>query len=109
MAYDAELADRVRELIAARSGVSEREMFGGVAFMVNGNMAAGVIGDELIVRLDREDAEQALQEPGVRAFDFTGRPMRGFVVVAPEATEEEAELARWVDCGADHAASLPPK
>ena len=69
----------------------------------------GVIGEELIVRLDADDGQAALAEDGVREFDFTGRPMRGWIFVAPEATVEEAALAEWVEAGADHAASLPPK
>lgn len=109
MAYDEALAGRVRELIGLRESVSEREMFGGITFMVAGNMACGVIGDELIVRVGAEDAERALSETHTRPFDFTGRPMRNWVVVAPEGVSEESELASWVDAGADFAASLPPK
>ena len=109
MAFDEALADRVREELTARSEISERKMFGGVAFMLAGNMAVGVIGDDLIVRLSPEDAQQALGEEGVREFDFTGRPMKGWVFVAPEQTADGDSLGRWVDAGADHAASLPPK
>lgn len=109
MAYDEALADRVRELLSARSGVSEREMFGGIAFMVGGNMAVGVTGEELMVRLDPADAEKALTEHGVRVFDMTGRPMKGWILVSPDRTSDEAVLAEWVDAGADYAASLPPK
>ena len=109
MAYDERLADRVREVISLRNDVSERKMFGGVAWMLAGNMACGVIGEELIVRLGRGDDERALGEPHVREFDFTGRPMRGFVVVGPQALERDEDLAGWVDAGADHAGSLPPK
>ena len=85
MAYDRDLAERVRELITLRSDVTERKMFGGIAWMVGGNMACGVLGDELIVRLDPEDAERALAEPHTRPFDFTGRPMRNMAMVAPGA------------------------
>jgi TfoX/Sxy family transcriptional regulator of competence genes len=109
VAYDEALADRVRELIALRSEVVERKMFGGIAWMLSGNMACGVIGDELIVRLDPEDAERALAEPHTRPFDFTGRPMRNMAMVAPEGTADDQNLAGWVDAGADFAASLPPK
>jgi hypothetical protein len=108
VAYDEELADRVRAHLAIRAGLTERKMFGGLAFMVEGNMACGVIGDEVIVRVAREDYENALAEPGVREFDFTGRPMRGFVCVAGAGMPDE-ELGGWVDAGADHAASLPAK
>lgn len=109
MAYDEALAERIRDLIALREGVSERKMFGGIAFMLAGNMACGVIGEELIVRLAPEDAGSALAEPGVRPFDSTGRPMRGWVLVAPEGLDSEEQLASWVDAGCDFAASLPPK
>lgn len=109
MAYDEALADRVRDLLSARAEVSERKMFGGIGFMIGGNMAVGVIGEDLIVRLDPVDAENALREQGVREFDFTGRPMRGWLFVGPEATAGDDAFAGWVDSGADFAASLPSK
>lgn len=84
-------------------------MFGGIAFMVAGNMACGVIGEDLMVRLGPEDAERALAEPHVRPMDFTGRPMKTTVYVDAEGTASEADLGGWVDAGADYAASLPPK
>ena len=84
-------------------------MFGGIAFMVAGNMAGGVTGDELMVRLDPADADKALTEEGVRVFDMTGRPMKGWILVSAQRTSDDAGLAEWVDAGADYAASLPPK
>jgi hypothetical protein len=77
--------------------------------MINRNMACGVLGDELMVRLDYDDAERALAEEHVRPMDFTGKPLRGMVYVGTEGIAADAELASWVDAGADHAASLPPK
>ncbi len=109
MAYDDAFADRIREVLSARSDVSERNMFGGVAFMVAGNMACGVLGEDLIVRLGEDEAEKALAEEGVRPFDFTGRPMKTTVYVSPERTADDTGLAEWVEAGADYAASLPPK
>jgi TfoX/Sxy family transcriptional regulator of competence genes len=109
MAYDAELAGRVRELVAGRDGAAERKMFGGIAFLVHGNMACGVLGDELIARLAHDEAEAALREPGIRPFDVTGRPLRGFVFVDADLVADDRELAQWVDAAANHAASLPPK
>jgi TfoX/Sxy family transcriptional regulator of competence genes len=109
MAYDEALADRIRELLSARAEVSERKMFGGIAFMVAGNMACGVLGEDVIVRLGEDEAASALDENGVRPFDFTGRPMKTTVYVGPERTADEAGLAEWVEAGADFAASLPPK
>ena len=109
MAYSEELAERIRDVIGGRSGVTERKMFGGVAFMVNGNMACGVIGDDLMVRLNRDDAEQVLAEEHVGPMEFTGRKMSGFVTVDAVGIADEPGLAKWVDVGADYAASLPPK
>lgn len=109
MAYDEQLADRVREQLSARADVSERKMFGGIAFMVAGNMACGVLGEDLLVRLGDDEGESALKEDGVREFDFTGRPMKSIVYVSPERTSDDAGLAEWVEAGADYAASLPAK
>jgi TfoX/Sxy family transcriptional regulator of competence genes len=109
MAYDEQLADRVRELLSPRADVAERKMFGGIAFMVAGNMACGVLDEDLIVRLEKDESEKALREEGVRPFDFTGKPMKGIVFVSPERTSDDEGLAEWVETGADYAASLPPK
>jgi TfoX N-terminal domain len=109
MAYDQELAERVRELLAPRANLSERKMFGGIGFMVAGNMCCGVIDEDLIVRLDPEDAEQALHEPHVRVFDYSGRPMRGWLFVEPKATVGDDGLAGWVDAAFAFASSLPAK
>jgi TfoX/Sxy family transcriptional regulator of competence genes len=109
MAYDEQLADRVREALSLRADLTERKMFGGIAFMIGGNMAVGVINDDLMVRLDPADAEQALKEPHTRPMDFTGRPMKGMVFVDSAGTESDEGLAGWVEAGADFAASLPPK
>ena len=109
MAYDEGLAERVRDLLALHGDVTERKMFGGIAWMLAGNMACGVIGDELIVRVGPEAGERALAESHARPFDATGRPMRGFVCVAAEGTAEPAALAGWVEAGVAFAASLPPK
>jgi TfoX/Sxy family transcriptional regulator of competence genes len=110
VAYDETLAERIRELLAPREAVTERKMFGGIGFMIGGNMACGVSStSELIVRLDPEEYERALAEPHVRVFDMTGRRMSGWILVAPEAVADDEALAGWVDAGADFAASLPPK
>jgi TfoX/Sxy family transcriptional regulator of competence genes len=109
MPYDEGLADRVREQISARSDVQELKMFGGVGFTISGNMAVGVMKEDLIVRLDPGDADQALGEEGVREFDFTGRPMKGWIFVSSERTASDDGLAEWVEAGADYAASLPAK
>ena len=109
MPYDEHLAHRVRSALGARENLTERKMFGGIAFMLNGNVATGVLGDELLVRLDPEEYDRALDEPGVRVFDMTGRPMTGWLLVGPEATATEDGLRAWVERGAAFASSLAPK
>ena len=111
MAYDEQLAARIRELIAARPGVVERKMFGGLGWMIGGNMAVGVMReDELVVRIEPEESEAALREPHVHRFGRAGRKaMTGFILVEPEGVEDDAALARWIDVGAARAASMPAK
>lgn len=109
MAYNEELAHRVRGLIGERKGFSERKMFGGMCFMLGGHMCCGVIGDDLMVRVGSDAHAAALKEPHARAMDFTGRPMKGMVYVGPGGTEEDDGLAAWVQRGVDFAGSLPPK
>jgi TfoX/Sxy family transcriptional regulator of competence genes len=109
MAYSEQLAERIRDALDGRPGIVERKMFGGVAWMLDGNMACGVIGEDLLVRLAREDAAAAQADEGVGPMEFTGRPMRGFVLVDAGAVAEDDELGRWVDAGADFALSLPSK
>jgi TfoX/Sxy family transcriptional regulator of competence genes len=108
VAYDEKLADRVRDILEGDSGVSERKMFGGLAFMVDGHMACGIAGDDLMLRLGAEGAEVAMQKPHVRPMDFTGRPMTGMVFVEP-AGFRGATLARWVSEATSFARTLPPK
>jgi len=109
MAYDEALASRVRETLSENPEITERKMFGGIAFMLSGNMAVGVSKDDLMVRIDPDDQDDALAQPGVRIFDMTGRPMKGWILVASEATEEDTDLLTWVEAGLDFAGSLPPK
>jgi TfoX/Sxy family transcriptional regulator of competence genes len=109
MAYDEGLAERVRDLLALHTDVTERKMFGGIAWMVAGNMACGVLGEDLIVRLGPEEGERALAEAHTRPFDFTGRPMKSTLFVSPEATDDDVALAGWVDAGLAFAGSLPAK
>ena len=109
MAYDDKLAERARDVLALRQGVSERKMFGGIAFMLDGNMACGVLDDDLIVRVGPDEYERALAERHAREFDFTGRPSKGIVVVSAEGVASDEALTEWVEAGADFAGSLPPK
>jgi hypothetical protein len=108
MAYDEHLAARLRALLANRADVSERKMFGGLTFMVGGNMCCGVNKDELIVRLDPEREEGALSRPHTRAMDFTGRHMPGFITVRPQGLDD-VRLDEWVREAVAHAALLPAK
>ncbi|MCQ6555457.1 TfoX/Sxy family protein [Streptomyces sp. C10-9-1] len=108
MAFDEGLAERVRACLGADPAIAEKRMFGGLAFLRAGNMAVGVIGDDLVVRVGPDAAAAALARPGARPLDLTGRPMRGWVVVDASALTAEA-LAGWVDEGRAFAAALPPK
>jgi TfoX/Sxy family transcriptional regulator of competence genes len=109
MAYDQTLAQRVRALLVEQEELRERKMFGGLAFLLNGNMCCGVVGDELMVRVGPEQYGAALAQPFARELDFTGRPMTGMVMVAPEALSSDEHLAAWVMQGVAYAASLPAK
>jgi len=106
MPYDEGLAQRVREVFQDRSDVSEKKMFGGMAFMVRGHMCVGIVKDDLMVRVGPEKYENLVRKPHARRMDFTGRPMKGFVYVAPAGLEEDADLQRWVERGLAYATAL---
>ena len=107
MAYDGKLADRVRDVLETEDGVTERKMFGGLAFMVRGHMACGIVGNDLMLRLGAESAEKALERPHVRPMDFTGKPMSGMVYVGPDGLQGAA-LRRWVAKSVALVETLPP-
>lgn len=109
MAYDEGLAQRIGESLGDHPALIEKKMFGGVGFMLHGNMACGVIGEDLIVRVGPEGYQAALARPHARAFDFSGRPMTGWVTVGPEGYEAGADLEAWLRQGVEFALSLPPK
>lgn len=109
MAFDEALASRVRALLSATAGVVEKKMFGGLAFLLNGNMSVGVHGSELIVRVEPSATENALRRPGVRVFDITGRPMKNWLLVASSALTDKRSLSYWVNEGTSYAKSLPAK
>lgn len=106
--YDEELAARVRVALGP-FGVSERKMFGGLCFLIGGNMACGILEDELMVRVGPDAYEQALGRTHARPMDFTGRPMRGMVFVAAAGLRTPAAVKAWAERGAAFARSLPPK
>ena len=109
MAYDEGLAQRVREALATRAGVTEKKMFGGLCFLVRGHMACGIVGNELMVRTGPHAWADALAQPHAREMDFTGRALRGFVYVDSPGIEDDDALGTWVRRGTDYAASLPPR
>jgi hypothetical protein len=109
MAFDDKLAARIRQQLGQRRDVIEKKMFGGVAFLLNGNMACGVHGQEMIVRLDPAQTAKALSRPYTRTFDLTGRPMKGWILVEPKGLTTRDALSKWIQVGVKYAASLPPK
>jgi TfoX/Sxy family transcriptional regulator of competence genes len=109
VAYDEMLAERVRGILGRRRGVTEKKMFGGLCFLVNGNMACGVEKENLVIRVGPEHYERALSKPSARPMDFTGRSLKGFVYVSPQGYRTKATLKKWVDLGAGFAKSLPKK
>jgi len=110
MPYDRAMAERIRDYLAGTPGLLERKMFGGVGWTVHGHMAAGAHNDgRLMIRCGKPDFEAFTGEPGADAMRRGGKPMSGWVLVDADAVLGEAELARWLDRGRAHAASLPPK
>jgi TfoX/Sxy family transcriptional regulator of competence genes len=110
VAYDEDLANLVRELIGAEDGISEMRMFGGLAFLIDGNMAVAVSGQGgLMVRVEPEDAETLLAEPHAEPFEMRGRRMGGWLGIAPDGVRAKNQLAPWVRRGVAYARSLPPK
>ena len=110
MAYDSELADRIRELIAGEQGVSEQRMFGGLAFLIGGNMAVAASGrGGLMVRVDPEEEDALLDKPHAGPFEMRDRPVRGWLRVEAEGVRTKRQLEPWVRRGVKYARSLPPK
>lgn len=109
MAFDEGLAERIRAVVGDDPRVSERKMFGGLAFLRGGNMACGIVGDELMVRVGPDAWDEALSQPHAREMDFTGRSMKGMVYVGVDGFSEEDDLEAWVDRGIAFASSLPVK
>ena len=109
MAHDEDLAERVRAVLPAGASVAERQMFGGLAFMLGGHMFCGVVKDTLMVRLGPDGAGRALDRPHVRPMDFAGRPMKGCGLFIGAAALRGPALRNWVDAAAGYARGLPPK
>ena len=109
MSYDNTLADRMRKALRRQASVTEKAQFGGVAFMVRGNVACGVIGNEMMVRVGPEQHDKALMQPHARPFDKTGRPSKGWVMVGAQGLTTEADLKKWIRLGVTFAKTLPAK
>jgi len=109
MPYDESLATRVRALVATREGYSERKMFGGLCFMLNGNMFAGVVRDDLMLRVGKDAFDEALTRPGAKPMDFTGRPMAGMVFVEPQGHASDDALEAWLNDALTYVETIPPK
>ena len=109
MAYDEGLAHRLGESLGGLPGINAKKMFGGIAFLWHGNLLVGVMGDDLIARVGPEAQEDALAQPGARVFDFTGRPMKGWVMVAGEVVAEDEALEDWIARCREFVEELPPK
>jgi TfoX/Sxy family transcriptional regulator of competence genes len=109
MAHDEGVAQRLREAYPERARVVEKKMFGGIAFMVSGHMSCGVVDDTLMVRVGPAQYEQALKKPHARKMDFTGKPLNGFVYVAPAGFESDEDLASWVKLSMSFVSTLQAK
>ncbi len=109
MAFSESLAQRIRDTLARIRNIEEKKMFGGVGFLLRGNMLVGVWKDSLIVRLGPSDGETALKEPHVKAFDITGKPMKGWLLVEPEGVEDDDELKNWIERASKFVRTLPAK
>jgi TfoX/Sxy family transcriptional regulator of competence genes len=109
MAYNEELTERIRARLKLRRDVVEKKMFGGIGFLVNGNMACGVNKQDLVLRLSEADFENALKQPHVRIFDMTGRPMKGWILVSSGGYKSDKSLQGWIEKGITFAQSLPRK
>jgi TfoX/Sxy family transcriptional regulator of competence genes len=109
MPYDKGLAQRVREILEEESGFDEKKMFGGICFLLFGNMVCGIIKDDLIVRVGAEKYEETMKMPHTRKFDLTGKPLRGWVMVVSRALDSDEELNDWVQKATSFVRTLPPK
>ena len=109
MTFDEGLATRLRDILREHSDVDEKKMFGGYGLMLRGNLCCGVLHDELIVRVGPDQYEGALVRSHAKKFDFTGRPMKGWILIEPEGFESDEDLSTWVQMAVDFVLSLPPK
>jgi TfoX/Sxy family transcriptional regulator of competence genes len=109
MAFDETLAARIRDALARKRGVQEKKMFGGIGFLLHGNLLVGVWKEALVVRLGEEEGEEAMKEPHVKEFDITGKPMRNWVLVGPEGVQDDEQLKGWIERAVKFVGALPTK
>lgn len=109
MAYDEGVAQRIREVLDDRDDVVEKKMFGGIAFMVRGNMCVGVIGEDVMLRVGKERHAELVEREHIRPMDFTGRPMEGFLYLGPDGYESDETLAAWIDTALEFVLTLQAK
>ncbi len=109
MAYDLDLAKRIKIILGGIKNLEEKKLFGGIGFLINGNMACGVNKNDMIVRIDPNRQDILLSRPHTRVFDLTGKPMKGWLVVAPEGLKRAGQLKEWISEGIDYARTLPAK
>jgi TfoX/Sxy family transcriptional regulator of competence genes len=109
MVYNEQLASKTRAILSRRKGFGEKKMFGGIAYLINGNMCCGVLKDDLVVRVGPEKYEEVIAMPGARPMDFTGRQIKGFVYVDSKGWSKSAALKKWVEMGVNYASLLPKK
>jgi hypothetical protein len=109
MAFDESLAERIRQQLTWRKNLEEKKMFGGIGFLLNGNLLVGVWKDSLIARLGPEEGGEALKEPHVKQFDITGRAMKGWILVEREGVADDYQLKDWIERAAKFVGKLPAK
>jgi TfoX/Sxy family transcriptional regulator of competence genes len=109
MAFDEHLAERIRHALAPKKNIEEKKMFGGIGFLMSGNMLVGVWKDSLIVRIGHDKGDEALNEPHVREFDITGKAMKGWVLVEPEGVEGDEQLRGWIERATKFVGKMPAK
>lgn len=109
MAFDELLADRIRKGLGRKKNIEEKKMFGGLCFLLNGNMLVGVWKDSMIVRLGEEQEEEALLEPHAKKMDITGKPMKGWIMVASEGVQDGEQLTGWIERATKFVRTLPKK
>ena len=109
MVYDEKLADRIKKTIGKNKKVTEKKMFGGLSFLLNGKMFCGVLNGDLVLRISHDKYEDALKKPNVRPMDFTGRPMKGFIYVNSNGCKSDKDIGKWVKLSYNYVESLPLK